>query len=125
MSVVILGTPGFSSSMREYSLRVNEGLIVRASFDRQYRFVEMPAVQPYDVYLRLLDEVKRVVSQDKCQTVYFATMGTKLQALSVDMIRRCDEIDVRLLLAYSMPRRYERSLYSQGSGKTYLGTVYG
>lgn len=125
MSVVILGTPGFSSSMREYSLKVNEGLIVRASFDRQYRFVEMPAVQPYDVYLKLLEEVRRVVYEDKCQTVYFATMGTKLQALAVDMVRRSDEIDVRLLLAYSMPKRYERGLYSQGSGKTYLGTVYG
>lgn len=124
-SVVILGSPGFSSSMREYSAKINEGLIDRASFDRQYRFVEMPAVQPHEIYSRLLDEVRRVVSEDRCETVYFATMGTKLQALAVDMIRRSDEIGVRLLLAYAMPKRYERNLYSQGSGKTYLGTLYG
>lgn len=125
IAVVILGTPGFSSNMLEYSEKVNQGLIMRASFDRQYRFVKMPVLQPCDVYLRLLEEMKLVVSEHNCETVYFATMGTKLQALAVDMIRRSKEIDTRLLLAYSMPERYERNLYSQGSGRTYVGMLYG
>ena len=52
-------------------------------------------------------------------TVYIAALGTKLQALGIDLLRRL-ELPVRLLLAYSIPRRYERGVYSQGSGPTYL-----
>ena len=125
LAVVILGTPGFSPNIREYSERVNRGLIMRASFDPRYRFVEMPVLQPRDIYSRLLEEMRRVTVEDGCETVYFATMGTKLQALAVDMIRRSEEMDARLLLAYSVPKRYERNLYSQGSGRTYEGALYG
>ncbi len=85
----------------------------------------MPVLQPWAVYLRLVEEMKRVMSEDGCDTVYFATMGTKLQALAVDMIRRSEEVKARLLLAYSVPKRYERNLYSQGSGRTYEGALYG
>lgn len=125
IAVVILGTPGFSPNIREYSKRVNQGLILRAAFDPQYRFVEMPVLQPWDIYLRLLEEMRMVRSEHDCETVYFATMGTKLQALAVDMMRRSEDIDARLLLAYSVPKRYERNLYSQGSGRTYEGAFYG
>lgn len=125
LAVVILGSPGFSANIREYSENINRGLIMRASFDPQYRFVKMPVLQPWAVYLRLVEEMKRVMSEDGCDTVYFATMGTKLQALAVDMIRRSEEVKARLLLAYSVPKRYERNLYSQGSGRTYEGALYG
>ena len=124
LAVVILGTPGFSPNIREYSEKVNHGLIMRASFDRQYRFVRMPVLQPQEIYSRLLEEMRRVISEDQCETIYFATMGTKLQALAVDMIRRSNEVDARLMLAYSVPKRYERNLYSQGSGRTYEGELY-
>ena len=63
------------------------------------------------------------MKQEGCESVYLAPLGTKLQALAIDMLRRSG-VSLRMLLAYSIPKRYERKLYSQGSGPTYLGVLF-
>ena len=123
VSVIVLGEPGFARDMEQDSRRINDSLIHRATYDRQYRLVKAPARDPDQAQVCLEQEVNAMVDAG-CDTVYLAPLGTKVQALAIDMLRR-SEIDVRMLLAYTIPKRYERRLYSQGSGPTYCGVLYG
>lgn len=118
ISVAILGSPSYSDNMRDYSMRVNETLIHRSTYDRQYRVAQAPTndvLKARDVLLREIS----TLCDDGCDTIYLAALGTKLQALGIHLLRR-SELQVRLLLAYSIPKRYERNLYSHGFGSTYL-----
>ena len=118
IAVAILGHPGYSDSMWDYSRRVNETLIHRSAYDRQYRFTTAPAndaFQSRDILAREISQLR----QEGCDSIYLAALGTKLQALGIHLVRRSG-LQVRLLLAYSIPRRYERNLYTQGVGATCL-----
>ncbi len=122
ISVVVFGQPGFVRSMEDYSRHVNKSLIHRATYDDQYRLVNASARDPFAVAEVLREEVTKLRAEG-CDSIYLAALGTKLQALGIDLLRRLD-LPVRLLLAYSIPRRYERRMYSQGSGPTYLLDLY-
>ena len=118
ISVAILGTPSYSDNMRDYSRYVNQTLIHRSSYDRQYRVAEAPTNDVFKSRDVLLGEISKLCA-DGCDSIYLAALGTKLQALGIHLLRRSD-LNVRLLLAYSIPKRYERNLYSHGFGSTYL-----
>ena len=121
LSVVIIGQPGFAKNMEMHSRLVNDSIIHRATYDRQYRVVSAPAgdlVGAFDVLRREVD----VVLAEQCDSVYLAALGTKVQALSFELLRRA-EVPIRMLLAYSIPMTYERNMYSQGSGPTHM-TVF-
>jgi len=122
VAVIVFGEPGFTRDIEDHSLRVNESLISRAEYDQHYRLVQMPVKDILQAALRLQTEVKRMV-EDGCGSIYFAPLGTKIQALAIDLLRRSN-IDARMVLAYSIPRRYERTLYSQGNGPTYRAWLY-
>ena len=110
--VVLVGDPGFTTDMAAYSKRANASLIRRAEYDRHYR----QAVAPTDDIERCVDvlvEHLHALHEDGCGSVYLAPLGTKLQALAVDVLRRRDDAG-RLSLAYAVPDRYERRSYSQG-----------
>lgn len=118
VSVIVFGEPGFARNMQDYSRRVNGSLIQRSRYDGQYRLVTASTKDPFAVARMLRDEVEKIRASGY-DTVYIAALGTKLQALGIDLLRRLG-LPVRLLLAYSIPKRYERSMYSQGSGPTYI-----
>lgn len=122
VSVIALGEPGFTQDMLEYSRRINDSLLHRTEYDRQYRLVAVPANDLRSAVDCLEREVDHLVTEG-CESVYLAPLGTKVQALGIDMLRRSRN-SVRMLLAYSIPKRYERRLYSQGSGPTYSGCVF-
>lgn len=122
IAVIMLGEPGFTLDMAEYSKRTNESLIHRSTYDRQYRLVTVPTKDVTVVRETLEAEVGKM-SEAGCDSVYLAPLGTKLQALAIDALRRT-KIQIRMLLAYTIPRRYERRLYSQGSGPTYRCVLY-
>ena len=118
ISVAIFGTSSYSNNMDAYNRDVNQSLIHRASYDRQYRIAEAPnndVLKSRDV---LLSEVSKLCN-DGCDSVYLAALGSTLQALGIHLLRR-SELQVRLLLAYAIPKRYERNSYSHGVGSTYL-----
>ena len=123
LSVVVLGEPGFAKSMEDESRRVNDSLIHRASYDRQYRVASAPAGDLQAVCRVLKAELEVILAHD-CETVYLAAMGTKIQALGFEMLRRAG-FEIRMLLAYSIPRSYERNMYSQGNGPTYVAILSG
>ena len=123
LSVVVIGDPGFAKSMEDESRRVNDSILHRATYDRQYRVVSAPAGDLQSVVDVLKKEVDLVLSHN-CETVYLAALGTKIQALGFEILRRA-ELPVRLLLAYSIPKSYERNMYSQGSGRTHMGIFPG
>ena len=120
LCVFVLGEPGFTADMVTYSKGANASLIRRAEYDRHYR----QAVAPADDIERCVDvlvEQLHVLHEHGCSDVYLAPLGTKLQALAVDVLRR--RIDAgRLSLAYAVPDRYERRSYSQGFGATVVTT---
>ena len=101
---------------------MNESLIHRTKYDRQYRLLNLPANDFETAYRGLREQVVSLRAEG-CDSVYFAPLGTKLQALGIDLVRQSED-SLRMLLAYTIPKRYERSLYSQGNGPTYLA-VYG
>ena len=121
IAVVILGEPGFTQQMLEYSRRANATLIHRASYDGHYRIVSAPANDVLATADLLEGEVEAVRSVG-CDSVYLVALGTKLQAVSIEVLRRRG-IGGRLLLGYSIPKSYERNMYSQGSGPTYVGVL--
>ena len=122
VSVIVLGEPGFTRGMVEDSRRINDSLIHRSTYDRQYRLVTVPANDLVGAKDCLRGQLERMKGEG-CDSVYMAPLGTKLQALGIDGLRRSG-LSVRMLLAYTIPRRYERNLYSQGSGPTYSGILY-
>lgn len=122
-SVVILGDPGYARHMQDYSLLVNRTLIYRTNYDYQYRLAKAPANDLMTSAEILKEQAERLQS-DGCDTLYLAALGTKIQALGFDLLRR-SELRIRMLLAYSIPKRYERNLYSQGIGPTYIVESFG
>ena len=120
LCVVLLGEPGFTPDMAAYSKGANASLIRRAAYDRHYR----QAVAPVDDIERCVDVLAdqlHALHEDGCRDVYLAPLGTKLQALAVDVLRRREGAG-RLLLAYAVPDRYERRSYSLGFGATVVTT---
>lgn len=121
IAIVVLGQPGFTEPMLDYSRRVNATLIHRADYDGHYRIVSAPANDVLATADLLQDSVEEVRSIG-CDSVYLVALGTKLQAVSIEVLRRRG-IEGRLLLGYSIPKSYERNMYSQGSGPTYIGVL--
>ena len=120
LCVFVLGEPGFTADMAAYSKGANASLIRRAEYDRHYR----QAVAPADDIERCVDvlvEQLHALHEDGYSDVYVAPLGTKLQALAVDVLRRRNDAG-RLSLAYAVPDRYERRSYSQGFGPTVVTT---
>ena len=120
LCVVLMGEPGFTTDMVAYSKQANASLIRRAEYDRHYRL----AVAPVDDIERCVDvlaEQLHALHEDGCWNVYIAPLGTKLQALGVDLLSQRTDAG-RLSLAYAVPDRYERRNYSQGFGETVVTT---
>ena len=120
LCVVLIGEPGFSADMAAYSKQANASLIRRAEYDRHYRLAVAPA-DDIEGCVDVLAEQLDALHEDGCRNVYLAPLGTKLQALAVDVLRRRSDAG-RLSLAYAVPDRYERRSYSQGFGATVVTT---
>ena len=118
--VVLFGNPGFTADMAAYSKRANASLIRRAVYDQHYRLADAPT-DDIERCVGVLAEQIHALHEDGCTNVYIAPLGTKLQALAVDVLRRRDDAG-RLSLAYAVPDRYERRCYSQGFGATVVTT---
>lgn len=118
IAVAILGNRGYSDNMRDDSRQIHQTLIHCSSYDRQYRVAEAPTNDVLKSRDVLLGEISKLCN-DGCDSIYLAALGTKLQALSIHLLRR-SEPRVRLLLADAIPQRYERNLYPHGFGSTYL-----
>ncbi len=121
LSIVIFGEPGFAKNIQDYSHRVNNSIIHRATYDRQYRLAKAPT-NDFVGSFEVLKEQVDVILSEGCDSVYLAALGTKLQTLGIDLLRRAN-LPLRMLLAYTIPKAYERSMYSQGSGSTYTGLL--
>ena len=121
LAFIVLGEPGFTRPMFEYSRRVNLTLIHRAKYDGHYRTVVAPANDVSATTDILQESVEQIRAQG-CDSIYLAALGTKLQAVSIEVLRRRG-VEGRLLLGYSIPKSYERNMYSQGSGPTYMGIL--
>ena len=93
----------------------------RASFDGNYR-VEIARADDVAGTVEALKQAVTTVYEEQCDSVYFVASGTKLQAISIEVLRR-QGVNGRLLLGYSIPKSYERRLYSQGSGATHIGVI--
>ena len=120
LCVFVLGEPGFTADMVAYSKGANLSLIRRAEFDRHYRQAAAPADE-IDRCVDVLAEQLRTLHDEGCSDIYLAPLGTKLQALAIDVLRRRNDAG-RLSLAYAVPDRYERRSYSQGFGATVVTT---
>lgn len=120
LCVVLIGEPGFTADMAAYSKKANASLLRRAKYDRHYRLAEAP-VDDIDQCVDVLAEQLRALRQNGCGNVYVAPLGTKLQALAVDVLSRQRDAG-RLSLAYAVPDRYERRNYSHGIGATVVTT---
>ena len=121
IATIILGEPGFTPPMLDYSRKVNATLIHRADYDGHYHVVTAPANDVLETADQLQNSVEKLHSSG-CDSVYLVALGTKLQAMSIEVVRRRG-VKGRLLLGYSIPKSYERNMYSQGSGPTYVGLL--
>ncbi len=120
LCVVLMGEPGFTADMAAYSKKSNASLIRRAEYDRHYRLAVAP-VDDIEGCVDVLAKQLRGLHEDGCGSVYIAPLGTKLQALAVDLLSQRNDAG-RLSLAYAVPDRYERRSYSEGFGETVVTT---
>lgn len=121
ISVIILSEPMFPNGMYGESKRIHQTLVHRSLYDNRYRLTEAPSNDIQASRDVLLQQIERIQKQG-CDTIYFAPLGTKLQAMSIEIVRELN-LPVRMRLAYSIPRRYEKSMYSQGIGPTYFSRL--
>ena len=121
-SVIILGNLSCSGGMFDDSKRIYASLVHMSSYDSRYRIAEAPSNDIRASVDVLVDQIQQIQGLG-CDTIYFVPLGTKLQALSIDIVRRMD-LPVRMLLAYSTPRTYEASMYSRGIGPTYISQMF-
>lgn len=119
--VVLVGEPGFTPNMATSSWRANAGLIRRAEYDGRYRLAHAQTDDIEGCVEVLVSQLHRL-RKEGCRNVYLVPLGTKLQAIAIDELRRQDEFG-HLSLAYAMPDRFERRSYSQGFGKTLATTI--
>ena len=118
--VVVVGEPGFTGDMADYSKRANASLIRRANYDEHYRLAVAPA-DDIDLCADVLSNEIKAMHQNGCRNICLVPLGTKLQALALDVLRRRADTG-SLSLAYVFPARYERRSYSQGCGTTGVTT---
>ena len=123
LCMVVLGEPGFTTDIVNYSRQANKSLIRRAEYDRHYRLVYAP-VDDIEGCVIVLAELLEDLHENDCGHVYVAPLGTKLQALAVNVLSQRNDA-VRLSLAYAVPERYEYRNYSQGIGETVVTTLTG
>jgi hypothetical protein len=121
LCAVLIGEPGFTTDMVTYSKKANASLIRRAEYDSHYRLSVAP-VDDIEGCVDVLAEQLCRLHEDGCSNVYLAPLGTKLQALAVDILSRGNNSG-RLSLAYAVPERYERRNYSHGIGATVVKTL--
>lgn len=123
LCVILLGEPGYTDDMAEYSNTVNNHLIRRAEYDRHYRYETVPVDDIGHCHEKLTQKLADL-HQNGCGHVYIAPLGTKLQALAVDALSQSN-VRTKLSLAYAIPERYEYSNYSQGSSETVVALLNG
>ncbi|MDI6752326.1 MAG: hypothetical protein QME07_05685 [bacterium] len=114
---LLTGEPGFTSEMAEKSRRVNKELINMVNHDESFSKRECSTtnfVQVKDVLKGIIDEL----SKKGFGVFYIAPLGTKLQALGIDLLTQ-ELKEGKVIIAYPPPRRYEKSCFSEGAGKTF------
>ena len=118
--IALIGDPPYTDDALAFSRRANESLIRRAEYDHHYRLATAPAGDINGCVSVLMEQL-RTLHDTGCTDVYLAPLGTKLQALAIDILRRRDDAG-RLSIAYAVPQRYDRKSYSQGIGETLVTT---
>lgn len=120
-TVLIHGTPGFCEDMSSVSERLNRHLLHQARYNAEFKLATSSA---YDFLTtaELLCGILHKLREKNIDTFYLSPLGTKLQALAIDYLRRLEQSS-RLILAYPAPLRYERKYYSQGVGPTYTALL--
>jgi len=117
-TILILGQPGFSPEMSWMSEKKNRYLINRAKYNPQFRLAYCSTRNFREVAGLVHSLILNLRDKRDFGTFYVAPLGTKLQALSLHYVRHLLP-HTRMILGYSIPKRYEKSLYSQGFGPTY------
>lgn len=119
--ILVQGEPGFSEEMSRMSKRLNRYLLHRAEYNSEFNLGVCSTSQFIEVaqLLRGVVDLFRKAGKD---TFYISPLGTKLQALGIDYLRR-GEPSARLIVAYPTPLRYERKYFSQGMGPTYAALL--
>jgi len=121
LCLMLLGEPGFTNEIAAYSRKANERLIRRTEYDRHYQYDVVPA-DDIERCVEAISQKLEVLQNADCGHIYLAPLGTKLQALSIDIISQ-RKPTAKLSLAYSIPERYESCNYSHGAFETILATM--
>lgn len=119
--ILVQGSQGYSEEMYSTHLGINRALLDRVKYNHQYRLL---AGSPRD-FLSLaaaLEGMTAPLVQQGFGTFYLAPLGTKLQTVAFELLRRSNP-DLRLLVSYAIPKRYERKYYSQGVGPSWASTI--
>jgi len=116
-TILIQGEPGYSPEMARMSERMNRYLLNRAWYNGEFKLASCSTYEFTEV-ATLLSGLVNELDARGIGTFYVAPLGTKLQALGIDYVRRALP-EKRLIVAYPAPARYEKKYYSQGMGPTY------
>lgn len=121
-TVLIQGRPGFSPEISRMSERLHRYLLNRAEDNAEFSLAACSTYNFDEVGELLAGLLDHFVNRG-LNTLYISPLGTKLQALGLEYLRR-SRFSTRLVLAYPAPLRYERKYYSHGTGPVYSGLLF-
>ena len=117
--ILVIGRPGFSPEMCRMSEKLNRCLLTRIKYDHQFHLAYTSTRDFWDIATFLFNLISYLYKSKKISTFYIAPLGTKLQVVGLFFALQNLDPNIRIVITYSIPKRYEKSSYSQGFGPTY------
>lgn len=121
-TILVIGRPGFSPEMCRMSEKLNRCLLTRIKYDHQFHIAYTSTRDFWEVATFLFNLISYLHKNKKISTFYIAPLGTKLQAVGLYFALQNLDPNIRIVITYSIPKRYEKSSYSQGIGPSYSAT---
>ncbi|MEW6104114.1 MAG: hypothetical protein AB1630_09960 [bacterium] len=118
---LLTGEPGFTFEMAEKSRRMNKELIDRANYDNSFSKKNCSTTNFLDVKNVLKDIIDELF-KEKFGVFYIAPLGTKLQALGIDLLTQ-ELKEGKVIVAYPAPKGYNKECFSDGVGKTFSANL--
>lgn len=116
-TILLTGKPGFTPEMTIKSIRMNKDLLERVNYDESFSKRECSTTNFANVK-NVLKGIIDELSKEGFGVFYIAPMGTKLQALGIDLLIQ-ELKEGKVIIAYPTPKRYEKGCFSEGVGDTF------
>lgn len=120
-TILILARSGYTPDMVRTSESKNAFLLRQVNISSRFKLAQCSA-RDFRSVVQLLQSIVGHLLDEHFDTFFIAPLGTKLEAIGVSLFLGINE-NLRQVIAYSIPKRYEKSAYSMGIGRVWQALV--